>query len=165
MTNKRVLEFNALPENTRERVVASLPANHVDYWSEVQPILDRRCVVCHGCYDAQCQLKLSSIEGIERGASKDRVYDSTRLTEAPTGPDAPRAELAAEAARTTGSASIEVPLADRGLAVDVDRHSLASARGMKSVGELGHGGLTADQELLLGRRVKVIGSVGGLCRC
>jgi len=68
----------------RERVVASLPAGNVDYWSEVQPILDKRCVVCHGCYDAQCQLKLSSIEGIERGGSQDKVYDGRRLIEAPT---------------------------------------------------------------------------------
>ena len=68
----------------RERVVASLPPGRVDYWTEVKPILDQRCVVCHGCYDAQCQLKLSSIEGIERGASKDKVYDATRLVRAPT---------------------------------------------------------------------------------
>ena len=68
----------------KERVVASLPSGKVDYWTEVKPILDKRCVVCHGCYDAQCQLKLSSIEGIERGASKDKVYDASRLVMAPT---------------------------------------------------------------------------------
>ena len=68
----------------RERVVASLPSGKVDYWTEVQPILNQRCVVCHGCYDAQCQLKLSSIEGIERGASRAKVYDASRLTSAPT---------------------------------------------------------------------------------
>ncbi len=68
----------------RERVVARLPSGKVDYWTEVKPILEQRCVVCHGCYDAQCQLKLSSIEGIERGASRDKVYDSTRLVKAPT---------------------------------------------------------------------------------
>jgi hypothetical protein len=68
----------------RERVVASLPSGEVDYWTEVKPILEQRCVVCHGCYDAQCQLKLSSIEGLERGASKAKVYDATRLVSAPT---------------------------------------------------------------------------------
>ena len=68
----------------RERIVASLPAGTVDYWSEVQPILDKRCVVCHGCYDAACQLKLNSIEGIERGGSQDTVYHATRLIAAPT---------------------------------------------------------------------------------
>lgn len=51
----------------------------VKYERDVRPILDRRCVVCHGCYDAPCQLKLSSSEGIARGASKEAVYDSSRL--------------------------------------------------------------------------------------
>lgn len=66
----------------RERVVSSLPAGSIDYWSQVKPIVDNRCVVCHGCYDAPCQLKMSSIEGIDRGAIKDRVYDSARIHEA-----------------------------------------------------------------------------------
>jgi len=42
-------------------------------------ILQYRCMVCHGCYDAPCQLKLEAHEGLERGASKDLVYDGTRL--------------------------------------------------------------------------------------
>lgn len=54
----------------------------VSYTRQVQPILERRCVVCHACYDAPCQLKLGSIEGVLRGASKDKVYDGTRLKEA-----------------------------------------------------------------------------------
>ena len=45
----------------RERVVESLPAGTIDYWDQVQPIVAKRCAVCHGCYDAPCQLKLSSI--------------------------------------------------------------------------------------------------------
>lgn len=49
---------------------------------KVHSIVERRCVVCHGCYDAPCQLLLSSNEGIERGASKDVVYDTDRLTAA-----------------------------------------------------------------------------------
>ena len=63
----------------RERLVKSLPPNTLDYWSDVKPVIDQRCVVCHGCYDAPCQLKMSSIEGIVRGANSDKVYDSTRL--------------------------------------------------------------------------------------
>jgi hypothetical protein len=51
----------------------------VSYREQVQPVLERRCVVCHGCYDAPCQLRLSSQEGILRGASKGVVYDSARL--------------------------------------------------------------------------------------
>jgi hypothetical protein len=51
----------------------------VDYWRDVKPILERRCVVCHGCYDAPCQLNLSAPQGIERGAHKKEVYDGSRL--------------------------------------------------------------------------------------
>lgn len=51
----------------------------VDYWRDVKPILERRCVVCHGCYDAPCQLNLSAPQGIERGANKKEVYDGSRL--------------------------------------------------------------------------------------
>ena len=53
----------------------------VDYARDVRPVLDRRCVVCHGCYDAPCQLKLSSIEGIRRGASQERIYEPKRIGE------------------------------------------------------------------------------------
>ncbi|RLJ19582.1 hypothetical protein DJ030_07820 [bacterium endosymbiont of Escarpia laminata] len=51
----------------------------VDYRQQVKPILEKRCVVCHGCYDAPCQLKLSAYEGVARGGSKQKVYDGTRL--------------------------------------------------------------------------------------
>lgn len=49
------------------------------YRTEVQPILEQRCVVCHACYDSPCQLKLTSPEGIMRGANGDKVYHGTRL--------------------------------------------------------------------------------------
>jgi len=48
-------------------------------WSEAQTVFEARCVVCHGCYDAPCQLKLGTFDGVVRGASGDKVYDSTRL--------------------------------------------------------------------------------------
>ena len=54
----------------------------VDYWRDVQPILERRCIVCHGCYDAPCQLNLSAYQGIARGAHQKKVYDTTRLIKA-----------------------------------------------------------------------------------
>ena len=53
------------------------------YAQTIQPILDRRCVVCHACYDAPCQLKTTSWEGLARGASKTPVYDPSRLRAAP----------------------------------------------------------------------------------
>ncbi|WP_176502955.1 fatty acid cis/trans isomerase [Cobetia sp. 5-11-6-3] len=63
----------------RDRVVSgdSLAGRHWE--DEVKPILETRCVVCHGCYDAPCQLKMSSAAGIDRGINPAPVYDGTRL--------------------------------------------------------------------------------------
>ena len=63
----------------RDRVVETVAHDNVDYWSDVKPVIEQRCVVCHACYDAPCQLKMSSIEGIERGASPEVVYNQSRL--------------------------------------------------------------------------------------
>ena len=54
-------------------------AGAVSFEHQVQPLLNKRCVVCHSCYDAPCQLKLSSVEGIERGANEALVYEPKRL--------------------------------------------------------------------------------------
>lgn len=53
-----------------------------DYPPGVKTIVEQRCMVCHGCYDAPCQLKLDARTGVQRGASKDQVY-ATRLDAAP----------------------------------------------------------------------------------
>ncbi|MEL0641253.1 fatty acid cis/trans isomerase [Pseudoalteromonas aliena] len=66
-------------EQTQERIIPHTTGAGADFLQNVKPVLDTRCVVCHGCYDAPCQLKLSSPEGIDRGLSKDLVYDGTRL--------------------------------------------------------------------------------------
>jgi len=63
----------------RDRQVPPFSAMGQLYHQQVAPILESRCVVCHGCYDAPCQLKLSSPEGIDRGLTKKKVYDGTRL--------------------------------------------------------------------------------------
>jgi len=66
-------------------LLQTLPEQDISYTDEIEPILSRRCVVCHGCFDAPCQLKLSSPEGLERGASKELVYNGARFkTAAPT---------------------------------------------------------------------------------
>ncbi|MFB9136285.1 fatty acid cis/trans isomerase [Vibrio olivae] len=62
----------------RQMPFESPQASH--FLDEVKPIIDNRCVVCHACYDAPCQLKMSSVEGIDRGATKEKVYHGTRLT-------------------------------------------------------------------------------------
>jgi hypothetical protein len=58
-------------------------AKAVNYRTQVQPILEGRCIVCHSCYDAPCQLILAAPQGLERGASKTPVYQAGRLTDAP----------------------------------------------------------------------------------
>jgi Fatty acid cis/trans isomerase (CTI) len=45
--------------------------------------VEQRCVVCHGCYDAPCQFRMTSADGVSRGASKQSVYNSSRLEDAP----------------------------------------------------------------------------------
>ena len=60
----------------------TVPVQPIAYEAQVRPILESRCVVCHGCYDAPCQLKLSSFEGIARGGSKEIVYDGARISAA-----------------------------------------------------------------------------------
>ena len=59
-----------------------MPKEIISYDEKVRPVLESRCVVCHGCYDAPCQLKLSSPEGIHRGANKNIVYNGSRATAA-----------------------------------------------------------------------------------
>lgn len=60
---------------------SSLPATastYAAYTANVQPLFDRRCVVCHACFDAPCQLNLQSFDGVDRGASKTLVYHADR---------------------------------------------------------------------------------------
>ena len=33
-------------------VQVQIPAREIDYLSEVKPLLDKRCVVCHSCYNS-----------------------------------------------------------------------------------------------------------------
>ena len=65
------------PEVREHLVTAS--SDQPEYHRDVKSIIDNRCVVCHGCYDAPCQLKLSSFEGIDRGANETKVYDGRRI--------------------------------------------------------------------------------------
>ena len=76
-------------------LLQTLPKEPISYEDSVKPILNNRCVVCHGCYDAPCQLKLSSPAGLLRGSSKAKVYNGARFkTMSPTrlGIDAKSAE-------------------------------------------------------------------------
>ncbi len=50
--------------------------NTISYAKDIKPILDNRCVTCHSCYNSPCQLKLSSFDGLKRGASKTSIYEN-----------------------------------------------------------------------------------------
>ena len=52
------------------------------YSRDIKPVLDQKCIACHACYDAPCQLKLSSARGLLRGSTRKQVYDSARLKDA-----------------------------------------------------------------------------------
>ncbi|MCX2900809.1 fatty acid cis/trans isomerase [Pseudomonas mandelii] len=54
----------------------------ISYTRDIQPIFTEKCVACHACNDAACQLNLGSGEGAARGASKTPVYDGDRSTAA-----------------------------------------------------------------------------------
>lgn len=82
LVGNKMLERFGTPDPARFDHPVSREGMAVSYSRDVRPILEQRCVVCHACYDAACQLKLGSYEGITRGASKADVYDGTRLLEA-----------------------------------------------------------------------------------
>lgn len=68
----------AAPEPTLHGAAA------VTSWTRAQHVFDTRCVVCHGCFDAPCQLKLDSFEGMARGANPAPVYAARPLAAEPT---------------------------------------------------------------------------------
>jgi len=67
------------PSQPRQRLLPAASSDARLFREQIKPILDQRCVVCHACYDAPCQLKLSSPQGIDRGIHSRKVYNSTRL--------------------------------------------------------------------------------------
>ncbi|MFW0753735.1 fatty acid cis/trans isomerase [Pseudomonas sp. H11T01] len=63
--------------------IAQGPAPTISYTRDIQPIFTEKCVACHACYDAACQLNLGSGEGAARGATKTPVYDGQRSKASP----------------------------------------------------------------------------------
>ncbi len=72
-------KFDATP-----RPVPNAGRQVLDYDRQIQPLLDKRCVLCHACYDAPCQLKLSSYEGLTRGANPKDIYANRLMAAPPT---------------------------------------------------------------------------------
>lgn len=59
-------------------------AQGVSFSEDVKPILDRKCVACHACWDAPGQLDLRSTAGILRGAKKIDPYGMRAEATTPT---------------------------------------------------------------------------------
>ena len=69
----------ALLQNWGIRSAQSQPAFAGDeYSNRIEPIFTSRCVACHSCYNAPCQLNLQSYSGLARGATRLNVYDRSR---------------------------------------------------------------------------------------
>lgn len=51
---------------------------------DVLPVFAKRCAPCHGCVDSPCQLKLTSYEGIARGANVQNIFQTRVFATAQT---------------------------------------------------------------------------------
>ncbi len=69
-------------------------STEISYMDDIKPILDNRCVQCHGCYNAPCQLKLTSYKGFKRGLNHvNKIYAPERILKGYfTDPDVSRPE-------------------------------------------------------------------------
>jgi hypothetical protein len=66
------------PSSTEPPPLPPTAATFPGYDTHVKRVLDARCVSCHSCYNAPCQLNLASYEGVERGANEKVVYEPSR---------------------------------------------------------------------------------------
>src|SRR5580692_4454994 len=71
-----------------------------EYQRDIRPLMERRCLVCHGRYDAPCQLKLDSYQGLARGGTKEQIYSTERLS--PASPSRLFEDAQTTAGRRTG---------------------------------------------------------------
>lgn len=74
-----ILVFAGCAQKAPEPIPVQIPTRPINYLHEIKPILDKRCAVCHSCYNSPCQLKLNSFEGVDRGGSKKAIYNGSRL--------------------------------------------------------------------------------------
>ena len=70
------------PAHRGETALASLEEASF-YVSSVQPIFTQRCVACHSCNTAPCQLNLTNYEGATRGANKTPINQPYNQSSSP----------------------------------------------------------------------------------
>ena len=103
------------PTDALAAIAASVAAHGppVDFARDVKPVLDNRCVVCHACYDAPCQLVLSRLRG-----RRARREPGAGLRLEPPGGEAADAPLRRRAAtRRSGARRASSPCSSRPSAV------------------------------------------------
>jgi Fatty acid cis/trans isomerase (CTI) len=71
-------------DSARYAQPAAPVADEPEYWNDVRPVLEQRCVVCHACYDSPCQLNMTAWEGLARGANPEQVYALRKSAVEPT---------------------------------------------------------------------------------
>lgn len=69
------------PELPEPSQIPAAATHEVSYQDEVRPIIEQKCLACHGCFDAPCQFKLESPVALLRGAHRFDVYDGKRTKE------------------------------------------------------------------------------------
>lgn len=79
-----IILFSACSTKPLDPVQFDELKKEISFINDVKPILDKRCVSCHSCYNSPCQLKLSSFEGIQRGSSKKNIYENRMSADNPT---------------------------------------------------------------------------------
>lgn len=75
---------NHNPTTDEVRLPSSTPAASTYYLEKVQPLFNQRCVVCHACNNAPCQLHLDSYAGVLRGVAYHDLDYNQILADPPT---------------------------------------------------------------------------------
>ena len=78
------LLFTACSNKELDEVEFDRIEKEISFSKDIKPILDKRCVSCHSCYNSPCQLKLDSYEGLDRGSSKNEIYAQRLNASEPT---------------------------------------------------------------------------------
>ena len=79
-----IILFSACSTKPLEPVKFEELNKNISFENEIKPLLDKRCVSCHSCYNSPCQLKLSSFEGLQRGSTKKNIYENRIKADSPT---------------------------------------------------------------------------------
>jgi hypothetical protein len=68
-----VKSADGTPNLRAEDVYKQFSGTSDRFTNSIEPLIAGRCVTCHECVEAPCQLKLSSYDGMRRGSTKNRL--------------------------------------------------------------------------------------------